>query len=161
MKRNLHKVIAVCALAVMVSGCAMLGFNAGQEARETLAPQMSQLWPVIAEEVAYGVDNHATLDAIQKGTAMLSLDEWNREYAGAVQADDALRLRTSDETDRDDLIRLRDRDWMFFSAWAAQGIAWRASAGEIGPAGQKIAMDNLAWFDAALRALDGEPTDPE
>lgn len=161
MKRNM-KIAAVLTLALAVSGCAMLGFNAGQEAREELAPRMSMLWPVIAEEVQHGIDKHPTMPAADKGAAMLALDEWNRELAALPQVDgDALRVRTSDETDRADLIRLRDRDWMFFSAYAAQGIAHREVAGEIGPAGAELARGNLAWFDATLVALDGEPTDPE
>lgn len=137
--RNLKLIGAAVAVLVLVQGCAMLGFSAGQEAREELAPKMSQLWPVVAEEVQHGIDNHPTID---KGSAMLALDEWNRELGGV-------------RTDRDDLVRLRDRDWTFFAAYASQGIAHRLVAGEIGPAGEQIARDNLAWFDAALRALDG------
>lgn len=145
--RNLKLIGAAVAVLVLVQGCAMLGFSAGQEAREALAPKMSQLWPVVAEEVQHGIDNHPTID---KGSAMLALDEWNRELGALPQG-----VRTSDETDRDDLVRLRDRDWTFFAAYASQGIAHRLVAGEIGPAGEQIARDNLAWFDAALRALDG------
>ena len=162
MRTNM-KIAALLAVAlVATSGCAILGFDAGQEARDELAPRMSALWPVIAEEVVYGIEQHPTLTAADKGEALLAVDEWNREFAALPQVEgDALRVRSSDETDRADLVRLRDRDWLFLNAYANQGIGHRLLADEIGPAGAEIARENLAWFNATLVALDGEPTDPE
>lgn len=136
-------------LCLAVSGCGVLGFSAGDKAREeVLVPRVAASWALVAEEIERGVEDSPVLTETEKAEARSALVEWSVEMA-------------TDQRDRTDLIALRDRDWPEFFVLANQGVEHRYVAGEIGPQGRTIARENVEWFDAALWALDGEPTDLE
>lgn len=146
MKRDLVAsavLLGIVASAVPMNGCAVLGMSAGNEAREhALAPAIVATWENVRTDVEFGL-TVAELRVGDEAAARGAILEWNAaETVG-------------------ELVDLRDRDWVFFESYAAQGIGARRDAGEIGVGVSTKLMERLGWFGAALQALDGEPTDPE